>query len=155
MSRIDTSGRGKRSPAGRPPLPPHLKRSHVLEVAVNDHERAQLVQQAQRRGLAPSAFVRDRALGLKLPRAVARDGFDAGQLDALNKLWLTASTLRKELAPLANNCNQLAHQANAGRFGEAAVLLAMQELTPLVERLRQIESEAARLLQTVTVRDDR
>lgn len=139
----------KRPPKGRPPLPAHQKRTHVLEVALNDRERARVEEHARRRGLAPSAYLRDRGLGRRLPPAVGGGLVDPDRIDAINKLWLTASAWRQELAPLANNLNQLAHYAHSGRFQDASLAALLADVTPLVERCRALEAEAAALLATL------
>lgn len=143
----------KRPPKGRPPLPAHAKRSYVLEVALNDSERARVEEQAQRRGLAPSAYLRDRGLGRRLPRAASVGSLDPDRIDALNKLWLAASALRRDLAPLANNLNQLTHYAHSGRFQEQSLLSLLSEVSPLVERCRRLEEQAAMLLAAVVQGD--
>lgn len=145
----------KRSPArGRPALPPHLKRTHVVEVSLNEGEREQIAEQAKQRSMAPATFLRDLGLGLKLPQAFNGEAFDTSQLDAINKLWLTASRLCKTLTPLASNWNQLAHHANTGRFQEASVILQANELSPLVQSLKQLEAEASRLLKAIITAGD-
>lgn len=142
-------------PKGRPALPPHEKRSHVVEVSLNERERARLADLARSRGLAPAAYLRQRGLSLRLPKPLASGKVDPDRLDAIDRLWLTACRLRKELSPIGNNLNQLAHHANAGRYQAAAVELALQDLAPLVERLRVLETEAAQLLAGLVERDDR
>lgn len=144
-----TRVRAKSPPKGRPPLAAHEKRSHVVEVALNQGERARLAELAAARGLPPAAYLRERGLAARRRKQVAWQGLDPDRLDALDKLWLAACRLRKELGPIGNNLNQLAHQANAGRYQAATVEQTLQELAPLVERLRGVEAEAARLLAQV------
>lgn len=141
--------RAKGPAKGRPPLAPHEKRTHVFEVNVNAPERARLTKLASAVGLPPAVYLRERGLRARLPRAQAIGSLDVETLDAVNKLWLAASRLRKELSPIGNNLNQLAHQANAGRLLEGSVLSALAELSPIVERLRLVDSEAERLLSLV------
>lgn len=154
MRRLTTTPHGKLPPRGRPALPPHEKRSLVVEVAVNEAERARLTRLASARGLPLAVFVRDASLGLPLPRAASAGTLDPAALDAVNKLWLASSAMRRELSPLANNVNQLAHHANAGRYRQPSVELALQEINPLLERLKRLEAEAERLVATIAREDE-
>jgi len=143
----------KRPIKGRPRLPKELKRSHPMKVKVNDVEMAKICSQAKQRGMQPSVYLRERGLGLELPRPLGSDSLTADQVDAVNKLWLTSIQTRRDLSPVANNCNQLAAYSNAGRYQTSSVELMTQELQALLARFDRLASQAEQILKTVEVED--
>ena len=112
---------------GRPPKDPALVRSFQLDLALSPAELQVLQDLAFRLGLPLRTYIRDAALGAKLPRAVP----------SVN------SELARDLARVGGNLNQLLHAVHIGKVKEppAVDLLELQSL--LAQVRRQLRGEAS------------
>ena len=114
-------GREKRP--GRPALPPSERRSHRVEVFLSPDEFARVTEAAAAAAMAPPAFLRSAALGVRVrARAPVADAKLSGDLKRIGNLF-----------------DQLARAANSGRV----VIVKPDDLAALSGRLDDL---AARLL---------
>ena len=81
-------------------------RKKFVAVRCNDTEHRALTVRAEAAGLSVGAYLRTVVVGTAGPRAVRRAPVERVEL----------ARLLAELGKVGSNVNQLAHQANAGRF---------------------------------------
>lgn len=110
------------------------QRSKVAAVRYTPDEWSELEAKAEKYGLSPAEYQRAAALDtLALPLPRKRRSRKAGPDQA------ALIRVRAELARIGNNMNQLAHEANAGRFpAEARIYAALDELAEARERLLSV-----------------
>lgn len=108
------------SKGGRPPLPNRADvRGGRFSVYVSATERAAITEKAARMGMTPPQFLRECALGQRIP---------SPPVPAIN------TQKYAELARLASNLNQLAHAANVqGKIGSGG---SVQVDSALLEQVR-------------------
>lgn len=101
----------------RPTLPESERRDYILKVRFSGAELEEVESSADLAGLPVSTFIRTAALGLPMKPRPTR---------------MNAEAIR-QLAAVGNNINQLAHQANAGKFpSEVRLNEALDELITLI-----------------------
>jgi hypothetical protein len=106
---------------GRPPKDPAFVRNLHLDVDLSPSELQALRELASRLHLPLRTFVRETALGARLPRAVPAVNLE----------------LARDLARVGGNLNQLLHAVHIGKVKEppAVDLLELQFLLAQVRRL--------------------
>ena len=98
------------------------QRTYILPVRLTEAERSLLTERASLSGCTRAALIRHTALNTPLPpRPIPCPTVD-------HKAF---ALLMAELGKIGSNINQLAKQANAGRFQENSVELAMRDLLAL------------------------
>ncbi len=126
----DTSDRSVRRRRGRPRVPDHERRTHLIGVFVNEGELAELRRRGEATGMTDLAtYLRRAVLAQRAPRAVVPE---------INRgAWA-------ELARTTANVNQIAaHLNGGGRFDERG--------TPrLAEALDALRAEVRALRLTLT-----
>jgi len=126
----DTSDRSVRRQRGRPRVPDHERRTHLIGVFVNEGELAELRRRGEATGMTDLAtYLRRAVLAQRAPRAVVPE---------INRgAWA-------ELARTTANVNQIAaHLNGGGRFDERG--------TPrLAEALDALRAEVRALRLTLT-----
>lgn len=105
----------------RPRIPADLRRNHrVIRVPVNRHENDHIRFVAGQAGLTDAAFMRAAAMGVNVRAKASKN----------------AHAVIRELAAIGNNLNQLAREANAGRYpSEARLLDVLREIENAVRRI--------------------
>ncbi len=97
------------------------QRGYKLTVRFNEMEAAALRELADRAGLPMGAILRSAALKTPPPRAVRRPTVNQKAV----------AQLLGQLGKIGSNINQLAKQANAGRFQSNTIELALRDLREL------------------------
>ncbi len=112
---------------GRPPKDPSLVRSVQINVDVSPAELAHLLDLAGDLHLPLRTYLRNAALGAKLPRAVPQ----------------VNTELARDLARVGGNLNQLLHAVHIGKVKDppAIDLLELQSL--LAQVRRQLRGETS------------
>jgi len=128
-------------PRGAPKKDSHEKRTEVLVFRLTKSERNALRKAAEASSLSDSDYVRYATLRISPPRKASPSHADTGR--ALHGLH----RLARELGPIGNNLNQIAHAANTGRTLSGKLDAALSDLQ---EKL----AEARRLLEAVAEKYD-
>ncbi|MCA9466837.1 MAG: plasmid mobilization relaxosome protein MobC [Nitrospira sp.] len=97
------------------------QRTKMLSVRFNEQEADALRSLADRAGLSVSSLMRRALLNTPPPRAARRPTVN----------HKAVAQLLGQLGKIGTNINQLAKQANAGRFQANSIELAMQDLMEL------------------------
>lgn len=105
----------------RPRKAEEARRRHVAKVRLSDAELAQLQHAADAAGVPLSTFLRLSGLGISVRAKPSR----------------TTNEVIRQLAAVGNNLNQLAREANIGRFpGEGRLRHALGEVQEAIKRVR-------------------
>lgn len=104
----------------RPRIAENDRRQHVAKVRLSDAELAQVRVAAARAGMPISTFLRRAALGMSVRARPSGD----------------QAALIRQLAAVGNNLNQLAREANIGRFpGEGRLGEVLDQVQEAVKRV--------------------
>ncbi len=123
----DTSDRSVRRRRGRPRVPDHERRTHLIGVFVNEGELAELRRRGEATGMTDLAtYLRRAVLAQRAPRAVVPE---------VNRgAW-------GELARTTANVNQIAaHLNGGGRFDERGTPRVAQALDAVRDELDRLRS---------------
>ena len=97
------------------------QRTRRLSVRINEQEAEGIRQLADRAGISTGALVRHAIFNTPPPRAVRRPTVNQKAV----------AQLLGQLGKIGTNINQLAKQANAGRYQENTIELALRDLMEL------------------------
>ena len=115
----------QRKPRGRPPLPAEARRTRRSVVCLTEAEAAEVAERAAAARLAPAAYMRRRALGRPVRRAVVRR-LGAAELRELNRIGV--------------NLNQIARVLNAGAGAPSGTRAALERCHEAVRVLLRREA---------------
>ncbi len=129
-------------PKGAPKKSAHEKRSEVVRFRLTKSEKEALLQAAQKSNLTESDYVRYATIRIPPPlKSSKANPVDSSTLHSLHRI-------ARELAPIGNNLNQIAHAANIGKTLSG-------KLTQSLEELERDLAEARRLMAILAKHYDR
>ena len=97
------------------------QRTHMFSVRLSLKEAKQARLMAERAGLSQAALIRQALFNSSPPRAARRPTIN----------HKAVSRLMGQLGKIGSNLNQLTKHANAGRYQEASIELALRDLMEL------------------------
>ena len=97
------------------------KRLKTYSLRLSPEEQAKAHAIVDHTGLSLAAYIRQKVFGDPLPRAARRPTVN----------HRAVAQLLGELGKIGSNLNQLAKQANAGRYQESSIELALRDLREL------------------------